>query len=365
MTNKKTASLEEAKKKAAGLYQQAKEVIKSSYGDFKEGPSGLLVPADTPVNFQTKPKAKDKGLSLSDVVKATKDLSDAAAAKIAAEMNAAILNGPITGKHFDQIIMDDLQQVPKHIAADPEITPINKKVKPLDYKKIAAMLKAGEYTQDTTGAAHFKDGTVLSNQMLESPTFIQMLKNATVQLAVEQKQKEKQEKFGGQPAPPPKDQLTESEKEIVKALGLTEAEYLKWVNTDPDATVGQLLKTAAEKKTGVSSLLTGVPMPAHAPATLDAVEKAVKFGQMYAMSPKKMAEVIAEEEKLIPKTVDQVAQLRVLRSIVAAILLSPRSLKVDDGMFIVPKDTLKDIEGNLRLKVEFDPQTKNYLVTLE
>lgn len=65
--------------------------------------------------------------------------------------------------------------------------------------------------------------------------------------------------------------------------------------------------------------------------------------------------------------VDIVKRLQILEAIVSAMLLSQQSLSMEDGKFVLSKDTLADIESSLlvRLSVTLNQKTNNYTVTLE
>ena len=432
------------KKKADELLKSAEGYLDMSFAGFVQSVTGIYIPKhmEAFASWQGKKPTmgQPKKLTMAEMVKASNELSDAQAKLLADHMKEAFLTGTTVGQSLPKITLDDVveqgnkmiadvvkyndyQQVPKHVADDAAIAP---QVHPLDIKKIAQMLMNKEYTQDATGAAHFKDGTVLSNQMLESPSFTQLLKTATVQLTAAMMAAEKQAKFGGQTAPPPANGLSSGEKLIVNQLGLTEEEYLKWVNSSsadlPDKPI-QVTKTPSSFKFGAKELrarlLAGefeylqnkdvlctadgtmiaaaqlkasfysdsdrstilqhlkkkMPIvhgqwakllqPGLAQAMKDqqkTLDKLMNYAQAYGMDP---ADIASLTEEIKPQRMTGKDRMQVLEAIVSAILLSPKSLKMDDGQFVVPPEVLVDLHKTLRLKVVYDPKTNNYIASLE
>jgi hypothetical protein len=305
--NDKTQDQDALKKNAVKLFHSAKELVKGSFDQFKESKGGVLIPK--------------------------------------------------------QVKYPDYQQVPKHVADDQEIAPVTFKSKskffqeldaaeakamPLNYKKIAYQIKDKQFTTDKTGGALLQDGTYLPMQLLSSPSFIANLKAATVQLTVEQMEKEKQAKYGPMPAPPPPDKVSESEKAIIEALGMSEEQYLKWINK-------------IEDKTGVQQLYPGkvfhLDDPAEQAKFIAEVQKppAVTQAEKYL----KYAEAYSQ------KAVREHSDKKILETIVAGILLSPSTFKMEGDRFVVPRDIISEVERTLRLDIYYDVRTQTYNVGLK
>jgi hypothetical protein len=305
--NDKTQDQDELKKNAVKLFHSAKELVKGSFDQFKQSQGGVLIPK--------------------------------------------------------QVKYPDYQQVPEHVAADPVIAPVASKWKskfyaeldaaeatgmPLNYKKIAYQIKDKQFTTDKTGGAMLKDGTYLPMQLLSSPSFIANLKAATVQLTVEQMEKEKQEKYGPMPAPPPPDKVSESEKAIIEALGMTEEQYLNWINK-------------VEDKTGIQQLYPGKVFH------LDDVKEKEKFIAAVQKPP-----AVTQAEKYLKyaeaysqKVVQEHSNKQILETIVAGVLLSANTFKMDGDHFIVPRTVIKEVNQSLHLDITYDQRTESYRVGLK